>query len=73
MKPRPMLESWNRHGFGVGRPRLERAVRSGHLFTQPVTRSVDPDSVRVCTAIRCLAQPTAAGPVAEAIETATRR
>lgn len=73
MKPRLMLESWNRHGLGVGRPRMERAIRSGHLSTPPVTRPVGSDSVRVRPEVQCLAQPTAAGPVVEAIETATRR
>ncbi|AVH60464.1 MULTISPECIES: alpha/beta fold hydrolase [Streptomyces] len=67
------LNFWDRDDFIAVRPLLEKIVRPSELSVVPVTGRVDSDGVWVHPAAKYLAQSAVAGPVVEAIETATGR
>lgn len=82
MRPQPLqvpgsverwLNFWDRDDFIAVRPQLKKVVRPNNLSVLPRTRRVDSDGVWVHPAAKYLAQPAVAGPVVEAIETATQR
>ncbi|TYR65938.1 alpha/beta hydrolase [Streptomyces parvus] len=82
MRPQPLrvpaavgswLNFWDRDDFIVGQPRLERCVAANDAAVLPVSRRVDSDGVWAHPAVKYLAQPGVAGPVAEAIEAAVAR
>ncbi|WP_371580595.1 alpha/beta hydrolase [Streptomyces sp. NBC_01314] len=80
MRPQPLqvplsverwLDYWDRDDLVTAGTRLEKAVRPNDRAVRPVSRRVDSDGLSVHPAVKYLAQPAVAGPVVEAIETAT--
>ncbi|GGN48150.1 hypothetical protein GCM10011579_000530 [Streptomyces albiflavescens] len=81
MRPQPLqvpdsverwLNFWDRDDFIAVRPLLEKVVRPGRHSVPPRTGRVDSDGVWVHPAAKYLAKGDVAGPVVEAIETATQ-